>query len=193
MSRMALLFGGPADRWWARGRSPAPVSVPDVALMTRSDGDRGIDSAATSASAAPWLEELWDSHGVSVYSLAFALLGDEAAASRAVRLGLSDLASRPDRASTKDALRSWARQVYVRSRDLTDETPRTSPAGSTVSTLRQLARPQRTCLALCLFGGHTTRDVANLLGVAPKAVADLLRTGLREAEGLADAGTLSRA
>lgn len=141
----------------------------------------------------PWLEELWDSHSVSVYTLAWALLGDDASAARAVSRGLSDLTVAPGRASGKDALRSWARQVYLRSQEIGDPTTRPPAVPAAMTWLRQLALPQRTCVALCLFGGHTSREVATLLGVAPRAVADLLRTGLGEAERLAAGGNLGRA
>lgn len=145
------------------------------------------------AASAPWLEDLWDRHSVAVYTLAFALLGDEASAGRAVQLGLGDLASSHPRVANHDALRSWAGHVYRHSQDLVDEVDSTRPAPSAMDSLRQLAHQQRAALALCLFGGHTSRDVASLLGLAPKAVADLLRNGLREAERLTAGGSLGHA
>jgi len=151
------------------------------------------DSDLESTRAAPWLEDLWDRHGRAVYTLACALLGDETAAAQAVRLGMTDLAHSAERASTNDAHRSWARHVYVRSQEIADETSRISHSQSAMTSLGQLPLPQRTCLALCLYGGHTCREVASLLGVPHLAVADLLTTGLRDVERLAGGGTAAHA
>ena len=126
------------------------------------------------------LEALWDRHGRSVYELACALLGDEAAAIQAVTLGMTDLAHTPDGASAQDARRSLAQHVYWRSQELIGETSRTLQLPPAMVWLQQLAQLQRTCLALCLFGGHTHREAADLLGVPPTTVAELLITGLRE-------------
>ena len=54
--------------------------------------------------------------------------------------------------------------------------------------LAQLAQLQRACLALCVFGGHTHREAADLLDVAPTTVAELLTAGLHELGNLAAAG-----
>ena len=43
--------------------------------------------------------DLWDRHGRSVYALAYTLLGDEEAATRAVTLGNTDLARSTDSVS----------------------------------------------------------------------------------------------
>ena len=119
------------------------------------------------------LEDLWDRHGTSVFTLARVLLCDETAAAQAVTLGMTDLARSAGSASTNDAHRSWARHVYWRSQELAGETTRTSllvpPA---MVWLGQLAELQRACLALCLFGGHNYREAAGLLGVPPRTVAN---------------------
>jgi hypothetical protein len=46
--------------------------------------------------------------------------------------------------------------------------------------VNQLGQLQRACLALCLFGGHTYREAAALLGVAPSTAAALLTSGLTD-------------
>lgn len=139
------------------------------------------------------LEVLWDRHGRSVYALACALLCDEATAAQAVKLGMTDVARSAGSASTNDARRSWARHVYWRSQELAGETSRTPHLPPAMVWLGQLAQLQRACLALCLFGGHTHREAAGLLGVPPTTVADLLRAGLREVERLSAGGTAANA
>ena len=126
------------------------------------------------------LEDLWDLHGTSVYALACALLGDETAAAQAVTLGMADLAGSPGSVSPTDARRSWARHVYWRSQELAGETSTTSHLPPAMVWLGHLAPLQRACLALCVFGGHSRREAADLLGVPPTTVADLLTAGLRE-------------
>jgi DNA-directed RNA polymerase specialized sigma24 family protein len=55
--------------------------------------------------------------------------------------------------------------------------PRLPPAMLWIS---QVALAQRTCLALCVFGGHTHREAAALLGLPQMAVASLLTSGLKQ-------------
>ena len=59
--------------------------------------------------------------------------------------------------------------------------------------LGQLAQLQRACLALCVFGGLTHREAADLLGVPPSTVAELLTAGLRELGHLAAGGAATSA
>lgn len=134
-------------------------------------------------------EALWNSQGRSVYALACALLGDEAAAMRAVAFGMTDFARSDVSISANDARRSLARHVYWRSTKLADEessTPRLPPA---MVWLAQLAQLQRACLALCVFGWHTHREAAGLLGVPPLTVAQMLTSGLQELSRLTSAET----
>ena len=139
------------------------------------------------------LEDLWDRHGTSVYTLACAILGDEAAAAQAVTLGMTDLARSTGSASNTDAHRSWAHHTYWRSQELAGETPRTPHQPRATEWLGQLAELQRSCLALCLFGGHNYREAAGLLGLPPMTVADLLTSGLREVKRLPADGTTANA
>lgn len=169
--------GGRGRRW---GRA-AEAESRRVQIASRADTER----AAAGAASRRELEDLWDRHGASVYALACALLGDETAAARAVTLGMTDLTRSGGSVSADEARRSWARHVYWRSQELAGETYRTPDLPSTMVGLGQLAQLQRSCLALCLFGGHTRREVAALLGVSPTTVADLLTSGLREVGRLA--------
>jgi DNA-directed RNA polymerase specialized sigma24 family protein len=109
-----------------------------------------------------------------------ALVGDETAAAQAVALGMADLARSTDTVSTTDARRSWARHVYWRSQELTGEPSSTPHLPPAMVWLIHVAPLQRACVALCVFGGHTRGEAAELLGVPPATVANLLTTGLRE-------------
>lgn len=149
------------------------------------------DSKSESACTESQLEDLWDRHGTSIYTLACALVGDETAAAQAVTLGMTDLAASAGSASTSDARRSWARHVYWRSMEIeTSSTPHLPPA---MVWLRRLTHLQRACLALCLFGGHTRREAADLLDVPPTTAAYLLTSSLREVKLLAAGGTAATA
>lgn len=125
-------------------------------------------------------ERLWDDHGSAVYALACALLDEEVAAKRAVVLGMTDFVG-SHLSPGDDARRSLARHVYWRCTELASETPGTPGLPPTVAWIGQLVRLQRACLALCIFGGHTYRDAADLLGIPPLTVAGMLTSGL---EGL---------
>ncbi len=125
-------------------------------------------------------ERLWDDHGAAAYTLACALLGDEAAAGRAVALGMTDFVRSHVDSSGADTRRSVARHVYRRCADLASETPGTTGLSPTMVWIAQLARAQRACLALCVFGGLTYRDAADLLDVAPVTAARMLASVLTD-------------
>jgi hypothetical protein len=139
------------------------------------------------------LADLWDRHGRSVYALACTLLGDEAAAIQAVTLGMNDLAQSTESVPAKDARRFMARHVYWRSKEFANEPFRTLHLPPAMVWLGQLAQLQRACLALCVFGGHTHREAAGLLGVPAMTVAELLTAGLREVGRFAAGGTSTSA
>jgi hypothetical protein len=139
------------------------------------------------------LAKVWDRHGGSVYALACALLGDEAAAVRTVTLAMVDLARSTDAESHEDTLRFLARRVYRHSQEAPVEQSDSSHLPPVMVWLSQLAQLQRACLALCVFGGHTHREAADLLGVHPNTVAELLTAGLRELGHLAAGGAATSA
>lgn len=127
------------------------------------------------------LEQLWDRHSASVYTLALVLVCDETAAAEAVRRAWADLSVSTARPRCVDAHRTWARCVYLRSQEVGDLTPSGGWPSEGTEALRDLPPTERACVALCLFGGHTYREVAHLLGVPPMVVAELLTTSLRTA------------
>lgn len=130
-------------------------------------------------------EDLWERHGTATYALACALLGNEQAAIQAVTLAMTDLARSSVGASPDDARRALARRIYWRSEELASDTTRTLLLPPAMVWIGQLAQLQRTCLALCLFGGHTHREAAALVGLPQMAVAALLTSGLKELGQLA--------
>ncbi|MCW2834238.1 MAG: polymerase sigma-70 factor, subfamily [Nocardioides sp.] len=166
---------------------PPGAAQGTVKIKRRSRRTSTIRAVAdTDAPSPTWdLEALWDRHGASVYTLAYALLGDETTAARAMRLGMHDLACAADCCSADDSHRSWSHHVYLRSQELLAEPSSAPVPAPTPQWLGHLAQVQRACLALCLFGGHTYREVASLLDLQPMAVADLLTTGLGDGTRLA--------
>ena len=126
------------------------------------------------------LTDVWDRHGMAVYALACALLGDEAAATLAVTRAMQDLAGSSDLGWVLDERRTLARHVYHRSQELLGDTSAPHELPPAMRWVAQLAPLQRACVALCCFGGHTHREAAVLLDVPPMTVAELLTAGLRE-------------
>jgi hypothetical protein len=126
------------------------------------------------------LEAAWDRHGRSIYALACTLLGDSETAAQAVTLGMTDLARSADRGTGADVQRCMARHVFWRTQELAAQANPTLHLPPVMARLGQLAQLQRACLALCVFGGHTYREAAGLLGVPPLTVAELLTAGLRD-------------
>lgn len=125
-------------------------------------------------------EQQWDLHGVSLWMLARALLGNREAAMNAVSTAMVDQADGDDRPGD-DPLRAVADLVYRRCDQVLAETTRSMPALTpSVGRLGELSEGQRTALALCTYGGHTYRDAALVLGLRPEMVAALLISGLHD-------------
>lgn len=130
-------------------------------------------------------DSVWALYGTSVFAMACALLGDEPAALRAVTMGMVDVFT-PDaeslHPSPDSSLRGVAGLVYQRCEELAGEVSvsRTMTGPSLMVWLGELATAQRKALALCVFGGHTYREAAHLLGLAPGTVAALLKAGLHD-------------
>lgn len=126
------------------------------------------------------LEDLFDRHGRSAHALACALLGNEVAAAEAVRLAMADLTRSSRGVPTEEARRCLVRHVYRHAQEPPGETSGPVLLPPVMVWVSQLARLQRASLALCVFGGLTHREAADLLDVPPGTVADLLTSGLRE-------------
>ncbi len=149
--------------------APSPVDAQPRGTTVRPGG-----------TTAPDLEAVWDRHGGSIYALACALLIDEASASRAVRLAMADLARVSGDLSPGAARRSLARGVYGHAQVLGGTRTSSGQLPPVMTWLSRLARVQREALALCAYGGLTHREAADLLGVTPGSVADVLTGSLRE-------------
>ncbi|MBJ7358665.1 sigma-70 region 4 domain-containing protein [Nocardioides sp.] len=148
-------------------------------------GARSLRSVGSgSRQAAAW--NLWDRHSGSAYSLACALLGSHAAAADAVALAMADLA-RSGEESDDQARRVLARSIYCHGAVPAAAVSDTERLPRPMVWLSRLARLQRASLALCVYGGLTHREAAELLDVAPATVADLLTAGLKELGVLAAA------
>ncbi len=138
-------------------------------------GERSLDLAP---------EQFWDLHGVSLFALARALLGDREAALRAVCLAMVDLYAEdvPGADAGPETLRRAAGLVYDRCDGGRTRPPTARAAGGHPATvgLGELATAQRAAVALCSYGGHTYQLAAARLDLPDEVVADLLTSGLRE-------------
>ena len=176
----------------------AMARVPRRRRVTGARFGRGRSSATPTrtsceadAGTTPRLEDLWDVHGGCLYALACALLGDEAAAVQTVTLAMVDLARMPVGEWPEDLRRYLAGRVYWRSTEVSCHPSDLSQLPPVMTWLAQLAQLQRACLALCVFGGLTHREAADLLDVAPTTVAELLSAGLHELKNLAADGPIT--
>ena len=165
-----------------RTRYAAPLRLngdrgPQMAVSTERGSFASLETVAESSPLRP--DELWDLHGAVLFAMAYALLGDESAAVRAVTLGMADLYKVPDPEPT---LRSAAHCVYQQChRTQADEKRQeATPSAPLMAGLEQVAWFQRSALALCFFGGHTYREAATELDIPADSAAWLLLSGLQE-------------
>ena len=132
-----------------------------------------------------WAEDLWKDHGTPVYWLAYAVLGDETAATRAVALGMVDFVRLDETTATPhETRRTLARHVYRHSAELARELSPSPKRPPVMGWLAQLAWLQRASLALCCYGEHTYEEAAELLDISPRTAAQLLTAGLQELSSL---------
>ncbi len=104
-----------------------------------------------------------------------------------------DLALSTTAESREETLDFLSRRVFLHSQDVS-VAPSSSPhLPPVMGWLGQLAHLQRACLALCVFGGLTHREAADLLAVPPGTVAELLTAGLRELGQVAAGGAATSA
>lgn len=174
-----------------------PTAHRSAAARTRWGRARRADKAGKATVTAPvltgsadttrttaWAEDLWNDHGTPVYWLAYAVLGDETAAMRAVALGMVDFVRLEERTAIHETRRTLARHVYRHSTELARELSTSSKPPPVMGWLAQLAWLQRASLALCIYGGHTYQDAAEVLDISPRTAAQLLTAGLHELSSL---------
>lgn len=137
---------------------------------------------------------IWSDHGDQLRWIAGTILRDRAAAQTVVVDVITDYCANP--AWSDDGLPSrheLARLTYLHClragaiSDRIDGRPQRDRFDSTVGSiaivgLRVLAQHQRAVLALVQLGDHSPDEVADLLGLPPEVTAELLATGLREAD-----------
>lgn len=164
-----------------RALLPAEEGPPSPGAALRSyDGAPRASAGKGEAWTVSQVADLWDRHGTSVYALACALLGEDKAAVQVVTLAMRDLVGSTACESTDEARRVLTRHVYRRSLEQVGTAGMTGYLPPAMVWLSRLADLQRTCLALCVFGGQTHREAADLIGIPALSVAHLLTSGLRE-------------
>lgn len=158
-----------------------PTRVPEARFQRAHVLPRvDTDGSRRSAVSGPGLEEVWDRHGRSAYALACALLGNEVAAAETVRRAMASLATSTHEGSIEEARLGLMRDVYRLAGQPAAVRSCAGPLPPVMVWVSQLARLQRASLALCVFGGLTHREAADLLDVPPRTVAELITAGLRE-------------
>ena len=145
-----------------------------------------LRAVPTPASTDAWAEDLWNDHGQFIYSMAYALVGDESTAMRAVAEGMVDLVRSDVVVPAGGTRRALAGHVYRRSTHLATASPGSTALPPAMVRLAQLAHLQRATLALCAYGGFTYTDAAELVGTTPLTVARLLTSGLDELRRLSE-------
>lgn len=178
--------------------APGVVDRPDRRRRWTTGGPRRIQVAARPGREHTRIEDgarevgdLWERSGASAYALACALLGNEEAATEAVRLAMADLDHADRGPSAEEARLALSRRVYRRAQELAIEAPDSARLPAAVVWVSKRAWLQRASIALCVFGGLTYRQAAELLDVRPRTVADLLTAGLRELGSHAATRTVS--
>ena len=111
-------------------------------------------------------QELVERHGAALFALAMILLRDRDRAEILAADAILDACNGPTHVSRRVDRWELARYVYVRSLRTTDGF---ADCGS---------GPKEVALALGLFGAHTYREIADLMGLTPPEVAQLLRNRL---------------
>jgi hypothetical protein len=133
-------------------------------------------------------DQIWARHGAALYALACAMTGNHAGAQRAITAGMTSYLDRVEHRpgpESDEALRALAPYVYRSYEGRVLDQARNRVVHSLpplMTRLRDVARFQRTSLALCLFCGQSCSEAADLLGLSPTAISTFLRSGLRELE-----------
>ena len=136
-------------------------------------------------------DRIWARHGTALYSLACAIAGNHAGAQRAITTGMTTyLDAVKDRPGpeTDQAIHALAPFVYREHERRVQDQARYRVVHllpPLMDRLRELALLQRTSIALWAFCGLSRREVAELLGQSPAAIATLLRCGLRDLDDTA--------
>ncbi|MEV8376490.1 sigma factor-like helix-turn-helix DNA-binding protein [Kribbella sp. NPDC056861] len=134
----------------------------------------------------PWaVGQLCDRHGGALFALARAVLGDSQRAEDVVVEVIARACVDPGATASvraRSLRRELARLTYLYAARCLDDTsrPGSGSVTPTMAGLAELARQQRSAVALIQCGDHTIGDVADLLDLSVSAVATLLCAGLQE-------------
>ncbi len=137
------------------------------------------------------VQEVWQRHGQAMFALALVICQDAETAESVVVQAVLDACTPSDIAVGSVSRQELARYVYVlderrrggSAQPVLDARPPEAAAlaSSGVAGVRALSRRQRSAIALALFGDHTYREIASLMGLPAPDVAELMRSGLIEA------------
>ena len=135
----------------------------------------------TGSKASTLVEDVWELHGAALYALARVILNDAHDAERVVAQAILD-ACKPDHAAVDVDRRTLARYVLVlwarRRAELGGEQDIESTDLSGVAVMSGLSYAERSAVAWGLLGAHTYTEIASFVGLPPREVAELMRSGL---------------
>jgi hypothetical protein len=144
----------------------------------RSPSDQGGGGSPAST-----VENVWRCHGQALFALALVVCEDAETAESVVVRAILDACTPAELAVGAVGRQELARYVYVlwqrRGAEAVSAGTRTCADPEVpASTGAGLSSRQRSAIALALFGDHTYREAASLMGLAPPDVAELMRSGL---------------
>ncbi|MDQ3156887.1 MAG: hypothetical protein M3Q98_09205 [Actinomycetota bacterium] len=131
-----------------------------------------------------------DRHGTALYDLAFMLTDDRPRAERIVSQAIASRRAgilHREKGDSRSAARGFAAIIYLSWFCVDSSSPPAPgsptsgfPTAAILRALRVLPEDHRAAVALCVFGGHTCREAAAVLGLPPRHVAALLRDAVRD-------------
>jgi hypothetical protein len=123
--------------------------------------------------------EVWDRPGRALCGLARVLFEDVDEAESVVVRAVLDACTPADMTVSGVGRRELARYVYVLWRRGNDaRTGSDMSVASGAGMVGELSAPQRSAVALGLFGEHTYAEIAGVMGLPAAEVAELMRSGL---------------
>jgi len=118
-------------------------------------------------------------HLPSLFSIASFLLAEPAEATEAVRRALTSVNEGSAAVVSREEERAMlAATVYRCCADVVEARGASTRGSGPLPPVGAPCDLERSALALVMFGGHSYRDAASVLGLEPAVVADRLRSGL---------------
>ncbi|WP_152364949.1 hypothetical protein [Microlunatus speluncae] len=125
---------------------------------------------------------LCDAHGRSLLTLAITVTGNRKVAERLTVRAIVELSGQPDlceRLELAEQRRELCRAVFHQAAAFRSRTRPDPELPAPVRRLRNVPALNRLAVLLCVFGGHTLRQLADLLELPELDAAHLLRDGLQ--------------